>query len=164
MTSNEIFSYIHQNKVDDLYKKFISYFQWLDEWSDKTIKGDILNETDLVFMLDRSTAIFSKLCPVVNALESYQERILYTEESKFYKGIEHVKAQDTAIAKAHARASVSDIRDYVSDFKSYLMAAQQNITTAQSRLKRLVVEGGAKKVGYYGEPPVQEPENNNPWN
>jgi len=151
MVSKEIYELIQQNKVSDLYKKFIKYFEWIDEWADKMIDGDLLDENELTYMLDKSTAIFAKLCVIVNALESYVERELYNEESKFYKELDRVRTQDTSQAKAHARASVSDLRDYLADFKSYLQASQQNITTAQSRLKRLTVEKGARGVDFTGD-------------
>jgi len=159
MTSKEIFTYLQSEKgIKDLYKKFNKCFKLIDEWSDIFIQGDLLDENQLAHALDQSTGVFSKLCPVVNALESYMERILYNEEHKFYKSQEKIRTQDTSQAKALARATVSDIRDYLADFKSYLLASQQNIVSAQSRLKRLVVEAGSKHVASHGETPVEEPE------
>ena len=151
MTSKEVYNYLEQNKVDQLYKIFSKSFSWIDEWSEKMLVGDILNEQELAFMLDKSTAIYSKLCSVVNALESYMERVLNNEESKYYQAQEKVRTQDTSQAKALARSKVSDVRDYLADFKSYFLASQQMIVSAQSRLKRLVALGSAKGVAFYGE-------------
>ena len=151
MTSKEVYNYLKQDKVDQLYKIFSKSFSWIDEWSEKMLVGDILNEQELAFMLDKSTAIYSKLCSVVNALESYMERILNNEESKYYQAQEKVRTQDTSIAKSNARTKVSDVRDYLADFKSYFLASQQMIVSAQSRLKRLVALGSAKGVAFYGE-------------
>ena len=159
MTSKEIRNYIEVDGIEKLYKKFVTAFTWIDEWADKMITGDVLDENELAFMIDRATGIYSKLCPVVNALESYQERKLHNAESIYYSKLEKVRTQDTAIAKATARSEVSDIRDYVGDFKSYLIASQQMIVSAQSRIKRLVVEKGAKGVGYTGEVPVEQVDN-----
>lgn len=155
MTTKEIYELIESKKIEELYKKFIDCFQWIDNWADKLLKGDILTEFELSFMLDKSTGIYSKLCPIVNALESYYERVENNSESLYYKKLENIRTQDTSVAKANARAEVSNIRDYIADFKSYLLASQQNITTAQSRLKRLTVEKGS---GYRGEVPVKEDE------
>jgi len=156
MVSKEIYEYLETKKVDKLYKIFAKSFTWVDEWSEKMLTGDLLDENELAYMLDKSTSIYSKLCSVVNALESYMERILNNEESKFYQSQEKVRTQDTSQAKALARSKVSDIRDYLADFKSYFLASQQMIVSAQSRLKRLTVEKGARKVGYTGEVPVEK--------
>jgi len=156
MVSKEIFVLLESNKIEKLYKKFVSSFKWMDEWSDKLIEGDILDENNLAFMIDRATGIFAKLCPVVNALESYQERKLHNTESRVYSELEKVKAQDISIAKSKARNAVSDIR-------GYLVASQQMIVSAQSRIKRLVVEKGAKGVGYTGEVPVDNESKPKGW-
>jgi len=156
MVSKEIYNYLQQNKVDQLYKIFAKSFAWIDEWSEKMLTGDLLDENELAYMLDKSTAIYAKLCSVVNALESYMERVLNNEESKYYKALDKIRTQDTSQAKALARSKVSDVRDYLADFKSYFLASQQMIVSAQSRLKRLVVEKGAKRVGWTGEAPVEE--------
>lgn len=156
MTSKEIINYIIENKVEQLYKKFETSFQWIDKWSEKLITGDLLDENELAYMIDRATGVFSQLCSVVNAIESYMERILNNEESKYYQSQTKVRTQDTSIGKANARAKVSDVRDYLSDFRSYFLAAQQMIVSAQSRLKRLTVEKGAKNVDFTGEVPIEE--------
>jgi len=156
MTSKEIYNYLQQNKVDQLYKIFAKSFAWIDEWSEKMLTGDLLDENELAYMLDKSTAIYAKLCSVVNALESYMERVLNNEESKFYQAQEKVRTQDTSQAKALARSKVSDVRDYLADFKSYFLASQQMIVSAQSRLKRLTIDKGARGIDYTGEIPVEE--------
>ena len=157
MTSKEIYELLQSEKgIKDLYKKYEKCFEIIDNWSDIYISGDLLDENQLAYSLDQSTGIFAKLCPVVNALESYMERILNNEETAYYSKQEKVRTQDTSQAKALARSKVSDIRDYLSDFKSYLLASQQNIVSAQSRLKRLVAEGSAKGIAHYGEVPVND--------
>lgn len=162
MLSKEVLQYLEQNKVDQLYKKFENCFSEIDRLSEIFLIGDLLNELELASALDKSTGIYAKLCPVVNALDSYMERILNNEESKYYQSQAKVRTQDTSIAKSTARAKVSDVRDYISDFKSYLLAAQQNIVSAQSRLKRLVIESHAKGVAGHGEVPIDNtlPEEN----
>lgn len=164
MTSREIYEYLQQNKVDQLYKTYAKSFVWIDEWSEKMLTGDLLDENELAYMLDKSTAIYAKLCSVVNALESYMERVLNNEESKYYKSLDKIRTQDTSVSKANARANVSDVRDYLADFKSYFLASQQMIVSAQSRLKRLTVEKGARGVDYTGETPVEETVTSNDFN
>lgn len=156
MLNKEVISYLQENKISQLYKKFENCFSEIDKISDIFLCGDLLNELELAHILDKSTGVYAKLVSVVNALESYMERILNNEESKFYQAQEKIRTQDTSHAKSLARTKVSDIRDYVADFKSYLLASQQNIVSAQSRLKRLVVVKGAKNISYHGEVPVEE--------
>lgn len=151
MTSKEVIEYIESNRIDKLYKKFENCFQIIDKWSDTFINGDLLDENSLSYALDQSTGVFAKLCSVANALEAYLDRLLYNKESSYYKSLSNIRTQDTAVAKAQARASVSAIREYLSDFRSYVMASQQNITTAQSRLKRLSVESSAKRIDFKGD-------------
>ena len=158
MTSADVYGYIKNNNVKELYKIFKPSFDWVDKWADTLIHGDVLDENELAFMIDKSTGIFAKLSPVVNALESYVDRGLYNEESKFYSSIEKIRTQDTAVAKANARAIVSDVRDYLGDFKGYMVGATQMICSAQSRIKRLTVEKGAKGIAYTGEVPVNSNE------
>jgi len=158
MTSKEVIQYIEKEGIDKLYKKYLKCFELIDQWSDTFIEGDLLNENELALVLDQSTGIFAKLCSVVNALEAYKDRQEYNAEAKFYNTLDKVRTQDISIAKANARVSISDIREYIADFKSYWIAAQQNITTAQSRLKRLTVEKGAKGVDFTGETPIEEQE------
>lgn len=162
MVSKEIYDLIQQNNVKELYKKFIKAFEFIDEWSDKLIEGDLLDENELAYILDRATGVYAKLSPVVSALESYFERILNNEEASYYNAQEKIKSADPAVAKANARAKASDLRDYLADFRGYFIASQQMICSAQSRLKRLNVEGGAKGVGFYGEKPIDN-EPNEGW-
>jgi len=154
MVSNEIIDFIKENKVAQLYKKFEKSFNIIDGWADTFIDGDLLDENQLAFCLDQSTGIYSKLSPVVNALESYMARLEYNKEAEGYKSAEKLNAPAVSLAKAEARAFISDVRDYVGDFRGYFEGAKQNICSAQSRLKRLVVEKGAKKAGYTGEVPI----------
>ena len=156
MVSNEIIQFIKDDKVAQLYKKFEKSFNIIDTWADTFIDGNLLCEQELAYCLDQSTGIYSKLSPVVNALESYIARLEYNKEADGYKSAEKLNAPAVSLAKAEARAFVSDVRDYLGDFKGYYDGAKQNICSAQSRLKRLVVEKGAKKAGYTGEVPVDD--------
>ena len=152
MVTNEIYDYLQTEKgVAELYKKFEKCFKAIDDLSDTFLKGDLLDENELALALDKSTGAYSKLCPIANAIESYMERHLHNDEHKCYGKLDKIRPQDVSVAKAKARSGVSDIRDYLSDFKSYLLASQQNILSAQSRLKRLVVESGAKRIARHGE-------------
>jgi hypothetical protein len=156
MTSKDILNYIEKEGVDKLYKKVEKCFLIIDDWSDILIQGDLLDENELALIIDQSTGVYGKLCVIVNALESYKERKEYNGEAQFLRKCEKVRTQDASQAKCESRASVSDIRDYLGDFKGYLLAAQQNIVSAQSRLKRLTVEKGARGIDFTGEVPVGE--------
>ena len=154
MTSREIYVIIETKKITDLYKKFKVVFDWVDQQSDVLIKGDLLDEQELAFMIDKATGCYAKLTPVVNALESYVDRKLANKEASYYKELEKIRTQDTAVAKANARDSIGDVRDYLGDFKAYHDASSQMICSAQSRLKRLTVEKGARGVDFTGETSV----------
>ena len=154
MVSNEVIQFILDKKVPQLYKKFEKSFNIIDVWADTFIDGNLLDENQLAKCLDQSTGIYSKLSPVVNAFESYLARIEYNGENSFYKKAEKINAQTVSMAKAEARSLASDVRTWLGDFKGYFEGAKQNICSAQSRLKRLVVEKGAKKAGHTGEVPV----------
>jgi hypothetical protein len=103
MTSKDIMNYVEVEGLDKLLQKFILCQNMLDKWSDTFIQGDLLNEFELSLALDQSTGCFSKLVVVVNGLEAYMERKLYNVESKHYKSLENVRAQDTSVAKSNAR-------------------------------------------------------------
>jgi len=159
MTSKDITNYVEVEGLDKLLAKFINCQVMLDKWSDIFIEGDLLNEFELSLALDQSTGCFAKLVIVVNGLEAYMERKLYNVESKYYKSLENVRTQDTSVAKANARDSVSDIREHLANYRAYLMAAQQNIGSAQSRLKRLTTEKAGRGVDNTGDvntPAAQE--------
>lgn len=156
MVSKEIFELLENQKIGQLYSTFKICFTKVDEWSDIFLKGSLLDENELALAIDQNTGIHAKLAVVVNALESYFERKVNNTESKHYRSLEAIRAQDTSVAKSYARDSVADIRDYLGDFKGYLKAAEQNINSAQSRLKRLVVVKGARGVAFSGEVPTEE--------
>ena len=59
--------------------------------------------------------------------------------------------KDQNSCKEIARSFVSDLRNYTSDFERYCYSAQTLITTSQSRLKRLSVESGIKKIDFKGD-------------
>jgi hypothetical protein len=151
MTSKEVYQFLESNSVKNLYDKYTNVFNMIDKWEEIFIRGDLLNEYELSLVVDQATGCFGKLSHVLNGLESYFERKLNNTESKHYKSLEAVRAQDTSVAKSFARDSVSDVRDYVGDFKSYLDTAAQMIVSAQSRMKRLSVEKGGRGVDYTGE-------------
>lgn len=153
MTSKDIKQYLEEFGVEKLYKKFIKYFEILDQWDEKLISGDLLNEYELKFCGEQATGIYGKLSVVVNALESYKERIERNKEAEYYRKNEKVKTTDTSVAKAEARAAINDLRDYYGDFKAYLDTAEKIMYFSQSRLKRETVIKGGKGVDWTGEVP-----------
>jgi len=159
MTSKEVYQFLETQSVGELYKKYVNVFNMIDKWEEIFIRGDLLNEYELALVVDQATGCFGKLSHVLNGLESYYERRINNTESKHYKALDAIRSQDTSVAKAFARDSVSDIRDYVGDFKGYLDTSAQMIVSAQSRMKRLTVEKGGKGVDFTGErsqPAVQK--------
>ena len=151
MTSKDIKRYIEDIGIDRLYKKVEKYFNLLDEWEDKLISGDLLNEYELKYMGEVATGVYGKLSPIVNALESYKERVERNTEFVYLNSCEKIKTTDTALAKAKARDAINDYRDYYGDFKAYLDSAEKIIYCSQSRLKHETVEKKGKGVDYVNE-------------
>lgn len=153
MTSREVKRYYEEIGISKLYKKCERYFNLIDEWADVMVEGDILDENELCKAMEQMNACQTKLNPIAGALEAmlieHENNEIVKEESKFEK----LRMQDQNSCKAKARAKVSDLRRYASDFTRYSYSAQNTVTVAQSRLKRLVVEKGNKGVGYSGETP-----------
>jgi hypothetical protein len=158
MTSKDIYDYLKTGKIQDLYKKVEKCFLVVDKWSEIMLRGSLLSEFELTVALTENTAVFSKLAVIVNVLDSYQNRIYDNSEASHYKTLETVRAQDTSVAKSNARESTSDIRDYIADFKGYLNAAQQNIVSIQSILKRLVIDKGNRGIAFTGDTSNLPPE------
>lgn len=153
MVSKDIKIYIEKLGVDKLYKRYDKYFKRLDEWDDKLIEGDLLNEYELKSCGELATGVYGKLSVVVNALESYKERVERNTEYKYLNDLETRKTTDTSMAKAKARAAINDYRDYYGDFKAYLDTAEKIMYFSQSRLKRETNEKTGKRVDHTGEVP-----------
>ncbi len=141
--------------VEKLYKQHIKYFDLIDLWADRLTDGDLLNEYELSQCMERLTGCLMRLGSTAGALEALMAEKEHGEEVKGYGSIEKVKAQDVSIVKANARNEVSKIRKWSSDFRNYFYSAQSSVVTAQSRLKRLTVEKGAKGVDRTGEMPLE---------
>jgi hypothetical protein len=151
MTSREIKEFLQTNTVEKLYKLYLKHFKILDEWDDKLIEGDLLNEYEVKKCGEQATGIYGKLSVVVNALESYKERIERNTEANYYRKVEKVKTTDTSVAKAEARDAINDLRDYFGDFKAYLDTAEKIMYFSQSRLKRETIVKGGKGVDATGD-------------
>jgi len=134
----------------------MKYFNLIDEWAERFTDGDLLDEYQISQAMDRLTGALMKIGPVAGALEALQEEKLQNQLVKEYETFEKMRVQDSDIAKANARSSISRLRKMSTDFRNYFYASQSGVITAQSRLKRLTVEKGAKKVDYTGEQPVTE--------
>jgi len=157
MTSRDIRILLEEDpKGEKLYKQYIKYFELVDTWAERFTNGDLLNEYELSEAMDRLTGCLMKFGPVAGALEALKEAKEHDVEVKNYAELEKVRTQDTAIIKATARDSVSRLRKMSTDFRNYFYASQSGVVTAQSRLKRLTVEKGAKKVDYTGEQHIDQ--------
>jgi hypothetical protein len=157
MTSKEIKKLYDDGQIDEVYKKNLKYFELIDQWADKLIGGDILNELELCQAMEQCNGCQTKLNPIAGCLEAmlieYENRYIVEEEKNF----ESLRMQDQNSCKAKARNKVSDLRRYASDFTRYSYSCQNTVTVAQSRLKRLTVEKGNKGIDFTGEQPIESP-------
>lgn len=167
MTSKDVFNHYKNGTVDELYKKFLPVFNLIDEWAEVYTKGDLLDENQLALSMDQLSGAYAKMNPIAGAFEAMLEEFEHDTAVREYDTLEKgagVKTKDESIVKAKARHSVADLRRYKSDFNRYCWSANTMITTAQSRLKRLVIEKGAKGIAHSGETPVSGSGNNpNGW-
>lgn len=157
MLSADVKKLYEEEKVDELYKKHIKYFNLIDSWADKFVDGDLLSEYDLKYAQQQLNACQTKLNPVAGCLESlviqYENNYILQEEKNF----QSLRVQDQNHCKAFARSKVSDLRCYASDFTRYVYSAQNAVVTVQSLLKRQTIEKANKEVDYTGEKPVETP-------
>jgi len=153
MTSRDINKLIKEGDkgVEKLYASHMKYFNLVDTWAETLTNGDLLDEYEISQCMERLTGCLMKLGTVAGALEALMAEKEHGEEVKGYAEIEKVKAQDVSIVKAKARDKISKIRKWSTDFRNYFYSAQSGVVTAQSRLKRLTVEKGAKRVDRTGE-------------
>lgn len=156
MTSRDINKLVKEGDegVAELYKLHIKYFDIVDEWSERLTNGDLLDEYEIAQCMERLTGCLMKLGTVAGALEAIKEEMEQGVRVKGYGKFEKLRIQDVDLVKAEARDHISKIRKWHADFKSYYWSAEKGVTTAQSRLKRLTVEKGAKRVDRTGETPT----------
>jgi len=164
MTSKEIKKLYDDGKIEEIYKKSIKFFELIDNWSERLIGGDLLNEYELKQCIQQLNGCQIKLNPIAGCLDSmlieYENRYQIKEEESFEK----VRIQDQNTAKAKARLKASDLRRYSADFSRYVFSAQFTVTSAQSLLKRTTVEKGNKGVDFTGEvKQEQKEETKNGW-
>ncbi len=156
MTSKEIKQFYDDGKIDKLYKITLKYFEMIDQWADRMIGGDLLDEYEINYSMQQLNACQTKLNPIAGCLEAmvieYENNYIVEEEGK----IERDRIQDQNSCKAKARSRASDLRRYASDFTRYSYSAQNTVTVAQSRLKRLTTEKGNKRLDNTGEMPIEE--------
>jgi hypothetical protein len=163
MTSAEIKRMYENDEVDKLYKNCVKYFDLIDQWADRLIDGDLLDENELKYAQQQMNGCQTKLNPIAGAFEAllveYENNYIVEEENK----IEKIRIQDQNHCKALARKKSSDIRRYASDFSRYVQSAQNTVVTIQSLLKRLAVEKSNKEVGFTGETIKAEEQQNKGW-
>jgi len=163
MTSRDINKLIKEGDkgVAELYKLHIKYFDVIDMWAERLTNGDLLDEYEIAQCMERLTGCLMKLGTVAGALEAIKEEMEHGCRVKEFAKFEKVRTQDSDIVKATARDYISKIRKWASDFRSYFYSAQSGVVTAQSRLKRLTVEKGAKRVDRTGETPLDNANTDN---
>lgn len=151
MTSKDVKKLYDEGKIDQLYKDYMKYFNIIDKWAETMINGNLLDEFELSQCMEQCNGCQTKVNIVAGALEAlvveYENDYFLTEEKTFT----NVRVQDKDHCKAHARKEVGDLKRYASDFTRYSFSAQNTVTVAQSRLKRLSVEKGNKGVDATGD-------------
>ena len=151
MLSREVKKLYEEDKIEDLYKFANKYFERIDEWADKFVDGDLLDENELKYSQQVLNGCQTKLNPVAGALEAmvveYENNFFIKEEKTFEK----IRVQDKDHCKAKARLDVSDLRRYASDFTRYVNSAQNAVITVQSLLKRQTIEKGNKGIDSTGD-------------
>ncbi len=158
MTSRDVNKLINDGEkgVEKLYSLHMKYFDMVDKHADILTNGDLLNEYEIAKCMEELTGCLMKLGTVAGALEALMAEKEHGEEVKGYKTYEKIRPQDTSVVKAIARDSISKIRKWSTDFRNYFYSAQSGVITAQSRLKRLTVQKGAKGVDRTGETPLDD--------
>lgn len=168
MLSREVNKLIKEGDegIEELYKQHMKYFNLIDQWADKLTDGDLLDEYELAQCMEQLTGCLMKLGSTAGSLEALLAEKEHGEEVKGYGSYEKLKAHDVSVVKANARDSISKIRKWAIDFRNYFYSAQSSVITAQSRLKRLTVQKGAKGIDRTSETPVDnasaEPEFSEP--
>ena len=166
MTSREVYNYLKVEGIDKLYKKFDKYFVEVDTWADRFATGDLLNEYELSQALDRLTGIYMRFHIIAEAIDSYKtNQELNFKVLAFKEAEANGKKPTISQIEEEARNSTKDLRTYRGDFLNYANACEKGIGTCQSRIKRLSVESGAKKIDFKGDvaaPAVQERQTPNP--
>ena len=149
MQIKEIKKYIDSNGIEKLYKKFEAKFTIVDEWNEKFVVGDLLNEQELSYALQQLTGIYGMFSIIGEAINSYKvnEELAFIE--KAFRDAE--KKPNVSQIKESARASTKELREYRSDFLNYAQSAEKSIGSVQSRLKRLTTEKGARGIDFTGE-------------
>jgi len=161
MTTRDVNRLISEGEkgVEELYKKHMKYFDLVDHHSEILTNGDLLCENEIAVCMEQLTGCLMKLGTVAGALEALMSEKEHGEEVKGYASYEKLKAHEVSVVKANARDSISKIRKWSVDFRNYFYSAQSGVITAQSRLKRLTVQKGAKGVDRTGETPVDDTNN-----
>ena len=163
MTTRDVNKLISEGEkgVEQLYKLHMKYFDLIDHHSEILTNGDLLDENEIANCMEQLTGCLMKLGTVAGALEALLVEKEHGEEVKGYKSYEKLKAHEVSVVKAKARDSVSKIRKWANDFRSYFYSAQSGVITSQSRLKRLTVQKSAKGIDRTGETFVDD-ENTSP--
>ncbi len=154
MTSSEVKHLYDSGNIDQLYAKCKKYFDLIDSWADRMIDGDILNELELSQCMEQVNGCQTKLNSIAGAFEAMSEEYEYNYQIQEEANFPTLRIQDQNSCKAKARGKAGDLKRYASDFTRYSYSAQNTVTVAQSRLKRLTVEKGNKGIAYTGETPV----------
>lgn len=159
MTSKDIIEYVENtNNITNLYKKFKTYFDLVDYWNEQFASGDLLDENQLNFAMEKLTGCYGKFIIVGNAIDAYK-----TNQELSYKANAFATCEgkpNVSQINELARETTKNLRSIRADFLNYAEASNKGITTCQSRLKRLSVEKGAKKIDYTGEIPIETKNNN----
>ncbi len=149
MVSKDVVNYIENEGMNKLYTKFKKHFELVDKWSDTFVRGSLLDEFELSCALDALTGVYMRFNVVAMAISAYKTNKELAFIEKAFAEAE--KKPNVTQIKESARASTKELRTWRSDFLNYAQSAEKGIISAQSRLKRLTVEKGAKGVDFTGD-------------
>lgn len=149
MTSKDVYLFLTNKGIDQLYRKFEKYFLEVDTWAERFATGNLLDEYELSLALDRMTGVYARFHVIASAIDSYKTNQELDYKVVAYKAAD--KKPNVSQIEQEARASTKELRTYRSDFLSYAEAAEKAIITCQARLKRLSVESSAKSIDFKGD-------------
>ena len=155
MTSKEVKKLLESDAgKTKLYFDHKKYFDLVDSLNTKFAEGGLFNEYELSDTMEKLTGCYGKFVIIGNAVDAYKTNRELDYIAKAFA--DATGKPNVSQIKELARSSVQQLREIRGDFLNYSEASQKGIGTCQSRLKRLTVEKGAKKIDYTGATPVGE--------
>jgi len=148
---------LEENGKEKIFKKYLSTFELVDNYSDELEGRDLFNEYELKDAQQKLTGAYIKLYVIgitadtmkINGELNYYD-LKVSELNKEKKKV------NVSQLKEEARAKGNDLREIRNNFSSYATACEKAIITCQSLLKRQSNEKGFKGVDHTGETSQEE--------